>query len=325
MNRLEEALRRARRDPILPETFATPEGVALQRFPPAVVVRETEPPPSAVVQFNAESAAAGGGQPAVASRHVTAEAPLVPERITPDGAPALNPSLTGKVVGSGELGSAIVEQYRRLAATLHQAQCNDGIKVVMVASALPGEGKTLTAVNLALTLSESYARRVLLIDADLRRPTMHDMFQVPNASGLTDGLKARNDRPLTVLKLSARLSLLPAGKPDNDPMSALTSERMRRVIEEAATTFDWVVLDTPPVGLLPDTHLLAAMVNVAVLVVRANRTPCALIHRAIESLDRNRVIGVVLNGVDDRAVSPGGAYDVYSAYYGHQPGDRVKT
>ena len=74
------------------------------------------------------------------------------------------------------------EQYRRLAATLHHAQAEHGLKVVMVASAVPGEGKTLTATNLALTLSESYQRRVLLIDADLRRPSLHDDVQVPNTA-----------------------------------------------------------------------------------------------------------------------------------------------
>ena len=111
-----------------------------------------------------------------------------------------------------------------------------------------------------------------------------------------------------MLELSPRLSLLPAGKPDPDPMSVLTSSRMRHVIDEAAAKYDWVLIDTRPSGLLPDAHLLAAMVNAVVLVVQANRTPFALVQRAIESLDRNRVIGVVLNLVDDKALSPGGKY-----------------
>jgi Mrp family chromosome partitioning ATPase len=76
-----------------------------------------------------------------------------------------------------------------------------------------------------VTLSESYERRVLLIDADLRRPTVHALFGLPNVSGLNEGLKARNDRSCPCLEISPRLSVLPAGKPEPDPMSSLTSER----------------------------------------------------------------------------------------------------
>lgn len=325
MSRMEDALRRARRDPKLPESFGAPDAEALDRFrtvdaqdvkdldPPLVVERERpatvrvpETTPEPVV-VSVGAAPPGPGDPPVNGvRHLNGS--------------RLAGTVGGKLVISEDVNSTTVEQYRRLAATLHHAQCNDGIKVVMIASALAGEGKTLTAVNLALTLSESYARRVILIDADLRRPTLHQVFGLPNTSGLNDGLKTGNDRKLTVLEISPRLALLPAGKPDPDPMSALTSDRMRRVIQEASERYDWVVLDTPPVGLLPDAHLLAAMVNVAVLVVQAGRTPFALIQRAIESLDRNRVIGVVLNWVDDRAMSPGGKYEqYYASSYGRPP------
>ncbi len=220
-----------------------------------------------------------------------------------------------KIVATKGVLPVPVEQYRRLAAALHHAQHGRGIKVVMIASAMPGEGKTLTATNLALTLSESYRRRVLLMDADLRRPMLHHVFRVPNTSGLTDGLAGPVDGKLSVSQLSPRLSLLVAGQPAPDPMGALISERMRRVIDEGAASFDWVILDTPPVGLLPDANLLAAMVDVAVLVVAANRTPFALARKAAEAIGRDRVMGVVLNRAADGAV-PGGDYAAYGAYYG---------
>src|SRR3989442_1378783 len=133
-----------------------------------------------------------------------------------------------------------IEQYRKLAATLHHAQTERQLKVVMVSSAVSGDGKALTSTNLALTLSESYRRRVLLIDADLRRPSVHEVFQVKNVTGLTDSLKAENDRRLPLIQASAYLSLLLAGRPDSDPMSGLTSGRMRRLIGEAAATLDGV-------------------------------------------------------------------------------------
>ena len=115
-----------------------------------------------------------------------------------------------------------VEQYRRLAATLHGLQVERGLKTLMVTSTVPEEGKTLTVANLALTLSESYKRRVLLIDADLRRPSIHQVFGLPNVTGLSDGL--RSDRgQLPVLEVSVCLSVVTAGQPDANPMAKLTS------------------------------------------------------------------------------------------------------
>ena len=91
----------------------------------------------------------------------------------------------------------------------------------------PSDGKTLTAINLALILSESYQRRVLLMDADLRRPSIHDVSTMPNVMGLAEGLRAKTEQKLTVLRSRPNLSLLPAGRPDPDPMGGLTSSRMR--------------------------------------------------------------------------------------------------
>src|SRR5688500_11108942 len=112
------------------------------------------------------------------------------------------------------LDSRSVEQYRRLAARLHLAQAERGTKVVMISSALPGEGKTLTAANVALTLSHSYKRRVLLIDGDLRKPWIHELFSVPNVSGLNDGVRSAVQRKVPLIRWSESLTLLTAGRPD---------------------------------------------------------------------------------------------------------------
>jgi capsular exopolysaccharide synthesis family protein len=240
----------------------------------------------------------------------------------PDGStPALAPfqgfsnATAEKLVVGSTAAPSFVEQYRKLAATLHHAQVDRGVRVVMIASALPSEGKTLTATNLALTLSESYRRRVLLVDGDLRRPSLHEVFQVPNVAGLSDGLAADSERKLPLIQISPLLSLLAAGRPEPDPMGALTSSRMRQVITEAAAAFDWVVLDTPPVGLMPDANLLAAMVDVAVLVVRSGSTPVAAVQRATAAIGRERVLGVVLNGLDESDISRADGYG-YGYGYG---------
>jgi protein-tyrosine kinase len=227
-----------------------------------------------------------------------------------------DPELVGKIVGTDGFSGAAQEQYRKLAAILHHAQVERGLKVIMTSSALPGEGKSLTAVNLALTLSESYHRRVLLIDADLRRPTVQRIFGIPPLSGLNEGLKASEDRPMALTPVSERLFVLPAGRPESDPMSGLTSERMRRLITQAASCFEWVIVDSPPVGLLPDASLLSAFVDGVLLVVRAGKAPFSLVKRTVDSITHERILGVVMNAIDlahDR--NAGGYYEYYGAGY----------
>src|SRR5262245_8413033 len=231
-----------------------------------------------------------------------------------------DPQLVGKLLGTDGFSGAALEQYRKLAATLHHAQGERGIKVIMMASALPGEGKSVTAVNLALTLSDSYHKRVLLVDADLRRPTIQRVFGLAAISGLNDGLKLPEDRAMAVTPISERLCVLPAGRPEPDPMSGLTSDRMRRLITQAAAAFDWVILDTPPVGLLPDASLLAELVDGVLLVVRAGKAPFALVKRTVDAIAHDRILGVVMNAVDyAHDHNAGGYYEYYG--YGYYTGN----
>jgi protein-tyrosine kinase len=227
------------------------------------------------------------------------------------------PEVAERIVVTSGMRSEIIEQYRKLAGYLHHAQIERGVKVVMVTSAIPAEGKTLTTTNLALTLSESYHRSVLLIDADLRRPSMHDVFKVPNVSGLGDGLRAGADQRLPLVQVSQRLMLLPAGRPDSDPMAGLTSDRMRQILTEASASFDWVLIDTPPVGLLPDAKILAGMADGALLVVHAGKTPHALVTRAVEAIGRERILGVVLNHAEV-GITGNSEYAGYYERYGHK-------
>ena len=220
-------------------------------------------------------------------------------------------SIAEKLILAPKMQALTREQYRKLAAQLHQTQALRGVKVVMLTSAMPGEGKTLTAVNLALTLSHSFGRRVLLIDADLRRPTIHELFGVPNTSGLSDTLQA--NRTLPVLQVRPRLALIVAGPAQSDPMKTLTSDRMRQVVVEARGSFDWVVVDTPPVSLLPDAHLLGPIVDLVVLVVGCARTSYDLVQDAAAVIGQDRLAGIVLNRAEERNIEAG---DGYYAYYG---------
>jgi protein-tyrosine kinase len=221
--------------------------------------------------------------------------------------------LATKTVVDDKMMPASREQYRRLAAALHQMQRANGFKVAMVVSAVASEGKTLTAANLALTLSESYRRNVLLIDGDLRRPSLHTVFQVEGAPGLSDGLISIDEPKLPLHRLSPRLAVLPAGRPTSDPIGALTSDRMRRLVDEAREVFDWVIIDTPPIGLLTDATLLSAMADGVVMVVKAESTSVDMVNRAVEAIGRDRLLGVVLNRATQHPHRSN--YDYYK-YYG---------
>ncbi len=220
------------------------------------------------------------------------------------------------LVVSPTIGPAVVEQFRRLAATLHVAQKATGqLKVLLVTSAEAGDGKTFTAANLALTLSESYRRRVLLVDVDFRRPALSNLTRARPTRGLAEGLKSPTEQKLPVLRVTNRLTLLPAGRPEVDPMSSLTSPRMQRVLAEAAQAFDWIILDAPPLGLVPDARLVAALADAVLIVVRAGATHYDAVQKSVDLIGRERIFGVVLNGADAADLPD---YDKQYGY-GYQP------
>ena len=311
MTRLSEALKRAA------ETTATPRATTA----------ELPPPPTGAWQFSP-----------VETMHVPDEpsalgvAPPLQDAVTPDRAPAgPTPSAfteapvrraftfgandRDKLVVGEHADGQVIEQYRHLAAAFHQAQKASGVRSVTVTSALPAEGKTLTATNLALTLSESYQRRVLLIDADLRRPRMREIFGLPVSAGLTDVLTSPRGDRLPVHHVAGNLWVLAAGRMVPDPMSLLVSPSMKQLIEDARESFDWVILDTPPIAILPDANLLSAMIDTALLVVSADSTPYPMVQRAIDAIGAQRVLGVVLNRA--AKIGPTGSY----SYYGYQNRD----
>jgi capsular exopolysaccharide synthesis family protein len=205
---------------------------------------------------------------------------------------------------------SFVEQFRRASATLIEAQAAGNLKVLLVASASPGDGKSMTALNLALVLGRSYGRRVLLIDGDLRRPSLHRIAGVANRSGLTDALQARADVRLEVVPITETVTLLPAGPADPDPMRSMSSVRMKRVIEEAAQRFDWVIIDSAPLGAVADASVLATLVDGIVFVVRAEHSQYPAVKKAMQTLGHERILGVILNGVS-------GNWD--DSYYYRQP------
>jgi capsular exopolysaccharide synthesis family protein len=219
-----------------------------------------------------------------------------------------------------ESDAVFVEQYRRLGAALHQAQIQQGIRSVMVASAVEAEGKTLSATNLALTLSRSFKKRVLLVDGDLRKPGIHSLLALQNASGLSDLLKRPGGRS-PERALSTTLSVITGGHHDPDPVALLTSDAARQFFEDMRERFDWVVVDTPPVMLFPDAGLFAGRVDTCLMVVSAATTASPIAAKAVAAIGATRILGVVLNRAAPTDVAGGYGYGRYG-YVGSDRRDR---
>jgi protein-tyrosine kinase len=214
-----------------------------------------------------------------------------------------NVGFTGRTILQAD--AVTIEQYRKLALTLQRSANVVESRVVLITSALAGEGKSLTAANLALTLSTSYRLRVLLVDGDLRRPTVGRIFteRTLQSECAAIGMK--------VFGVNSQLSIaVPDGEGAADPISALNSTQMRTLIQWGRDHFDWVVIDSPPAALVPDSTILAPLAGGVLLVVRAGATPADAVRRAISGIGHERILGVVLNRIAEHHAD--GALQYYS-------------
>lgn len=189
------------------------------------------------------------------------------------------------------------EQYCRLRQRLEDLSGARGLRVLAVTSAAAGDGKTLTAVNLAAVLARSPGARILLIDADLRHPSVAARFGLkPDGASWADAVGVPEskiiDRAVTV---APGLDVLVASESPNDPYDILRSATFQRLIAEARRRYDYVILDTPPAIPVPDSALLGKTVDGYLLVVAANITPRALVREALSQFEPGAVIGLIFN------------------------------
>ena len=309
MTRIDEALRRARQIEEGDGPGAAPgESLAVPgeplTFDPSFAIEEPGPPPERTDADRRPLERVGAAGLSTFTRIV----PSSPVRRNG----RLEPQRLITAIGDDD---PTLDQFRSLAATLHHAQLDRPLRTLTVTSAASGEGKTLVSANLALTLSRSYNRHVLLIDADLRRPGLHEIFPVPPDAGLAGALAAvRGGAAVAVHEITPRLALLPAGRSSRDPVSLFSTDAMHRLVEAAASAFDWVILDAPPVGMLPDANLLSGLTDAVLLVVQAGRVRYDLVQRTVESLGADRIFGVVLNKVPESDLVSSFGRDYYNPY-----------
>jgi capsular exopolysaccharide synthesis family protein len=204
------------------------------------------------------------------------------------------------------------EEFRSLRSRLYQIREREKqpLQTLLVASAMPGEGKTFVAVNLARAIVQQRGRRVLLIDTDLRLRRMHTFLGASPVPGVTEYLRGERDI-FSVLQRGPQdgLFFIAGGEPVSNPAELIGSGRLKPLIQRMAPVFDWIILDSPPSVPVTDASLLAAISDGVLVVVKAGETPYDIARKGCQQFRDKHLVGVVLN-----RVAPGTSYGAY--YYG---------
>ena len=283
MSRVHDALRRAElgdlRPGEAPEPVRTPEFLPVNSSPAAAATP---------VRLNIHPGMLG-------------EAPLVP----------FNPAPESHLLDLNSSHETPAEEFRTLRTRLNHLQTLQPLHTVVVTSPSPAEGKTFSAVNLALAQSHLAESSVLLGDFDLRRPIVHNLFQIDRAPGLSDYLTGQCTFPQALRRIEGMsLYVLPAGTPVKNPLELLNMRQTRALFEELPRTFNWAIFDTPPLLFSADANLLATMADGTILVVKIGSTTFDNVTRAMQSLCENNVLGIVANGARASEL-----YSKYTYYY----------
>jgi capsular exopolysaccharide synthesis family protein len=221
------------------------------------------------------------------------------------------PPLDKNLVTFSEPRSFEAEQYQRLRQQIERLSTTRQLKVIAVTSAVVGDGKTFTALNLAGALAQRKDRKVLVIDADLRRPSVMPRLGLTADEGLATALQSSNGAYQHYIRLidGTTVSVLPGEIAPSGTYELLTSSKFAEIIKEVRTKYDYVVVDTPPVLPMADSGLLRDIVDGYLLVVSARSTPRKLVGEALNQLDPAAVIGLVYNR-DDRPI-----FGFYRSHY----------
>ncbi|MFC4025119.1 CpsD/CapB family tyrosine-protein kinase [Oceanobacillus longus] len=207
--------------------------------------------------------------------------------------------------------SPVSEQYRTIRTNIQYASVDNEIKSLLVTSSGPSEGKSTTIANLAVVYAQT-GKKVLLIDADLRKPTVHYTFRLDNLRGLSNILVGQNTLDEAVNRTDVdNLDVISCGPIPPNPSELLASRKMADFLKEVTAAYDLVIFDTPPVLAVTDAQILANIVDGSLLVVRSKHTDLEAANKAKEILEpaQAKLLGTVLNGREKKASN-------YYYYYG---------
>jgi len=240
---------------------------------------------------------------------------------------AWQPSLV-RLPALDERGPA-VEQFRSLRSRMQEFRDLNSLKSILVSSGLPQEGKSFVAANLAISLARHKAARVLLIDGDMRRATLHEMLGAPIAPGLTEYLSGSASIAEVMQRIKqetdgaklppglASLTFIPAGKEHDKAADLSGNRRFEQLITAVSPNFDWIVVDSSPVNLVSDAVNLARACDAVLLVARGGVTRFEVAQRAVAELKASKVLGFVLNAVENPPIAGG--------YYGYDGYDKLEA
>lgn len=224
-----------------------------------------------------------------------------------------------------------VEQFRRLRSHVYQAHAEAPLKTILIASGMPSEGKSFVAANLAMSMARNSVNNILLIDGDLRRPTLHDLLGATNTPGLSDYLeggvaltdvmqryrspKAAEDADEDIL---SNLTFIASGKSSDNSSELVANHRIEELIATASPHFNWILIDSPPVLAVTDAVDLARAADAVLLIARGASTPYDVAQRTQAAFSNSRILGFVLNAVKDVPRKGAYGYDYY--YYSEAEG-----
>ncbi len=211
--------------------------------------------------------------------------------------------------------SPISESYRALRTNIEFSSIDDQLQVLMVSSAGPGEGKSTTITNLAVTFAQS-EKRVVLVDADLRKPTAHHTFSISNRYGLSSVISQQCSLEEAIqMSDIPNLDVITSGAIPPNPAEMMNSKRMTLIIEKLRQMYDIILIDTPPLLAVTDAQIVATKSDGVILVVDQGKVKREIASKAVKNLENvnARILGVVLNNVKRKANE-----EAYYYYYGMQ-------
>jgi protein-tyrosine kinase len=209
------------------------------------------------------------------------------------------PDLQTMLFMNGSDGARGTEEYRTLRSRLYHVREKMPLKKVLVTSALPKEGKSFTAANLAQVMVRQHGRRALLIDGDLRGPRLHLMLGTAPGPGLAEYLLGKTDE-VSIMQRGPMegLFFIPSGEGIENPAELVASGKLKLLLQRLEPLFDWIIIDSPPVIPVSDASVLSKVCDGVLMVVRSNSTPSDLARRARMEFPDQMLIGAVLNGTD---------------------------
>jgi len=304
MSRVHDALRRAEKSPVLPEEQAAAAAAAEEEAAPAPPQPSRLPEaPARLPEFLPVRGTSATPSPVRLNLHPGLLADVAPVPFQPAPESHLLDLNNSHETPAGE--------FRTLRTRLNHLQTLQPLHTIVVSSPSPAEGKTFTAVNLSLAQAHLAESSVLLGDFDLRRPIIHNLFQVDRAPGLSDYLIGQCTFAQALRKIEGmNLYILPAGSPVKNPLELLNMRQAKMLFEELPRCFNWAIFDTPPLLFSADANLLSTMADGTVLVVKIGATTFDNVTRAMQSLCENNVLGIVANGARASEL-----YSKYTYYY----------